>query len=40
MHADAFSDTSVLLSLLSEDFNQADRIEELLAELTPSTFRP
>ena len=31
--ADSFFDTSVLLYLLSEDSNKADRIEELLAEL-------
>jgi len=30
--ADSFFDTSVLLSLLSEDSNKADRVEELLAE--------
>ena len=30
--ADSFFDTSVLLYLLSEDSNKADRIEELLAE--------
>ena len=30
--ADSFFDTSVLLYLLSEDSNKADRVEELLAE--------
>jgi predicted nucleic acid-binding protein len=30
--ADSFFDTSVLLYLLSEDANKADRVEELLAE--------
>jgi predicted nucleic acid-binding protein len=30
--ADSFFDTSVLLYLLSEDSNKADRVEDLLAE--------